>query len=262
MSSTLTRPPSTWRVAGALARRSLIRVGRLPSVVVPSVVFPVFQTIAFSGAFFAITKVPGFPTDNVMSWFVPLAGLQGAAFGAVGMGFGAVTDIETGFFDRLLSAPMPRLALVVGPMLASLPRAVFPLVAALVVGAFGGLAVPGGVLGMAMLVLTVLGVALVYAPWALGLAYRIRSQVAFGPMQASIMFVFFLSTAQVPLSAMSGWLHGVARVNPMTNVLRMGRQGFVGDVTWGHTWPGLVVLSAGLALSTLWAWRGLRKLTG
>jgi ABC-type polysaccharide/polyol phosphate export permease len=63
----------------------------------------------------------------------------------------------------------------------------------------------------------------------------------------------------VPLSLQTGWLHGVARFNPVTNVLRMARQGFVGDVTWHDTWPGLlaivvlVVALGGLAL------RGLKR---
>ena len=38
---------------------------------------------------------------------------------------------------------------------------------------------------------------------------------------------------------MQGWLHSVARINPMTNILRLGRQGFVGEITWADIvgWP-------------------------
>jgi ABC-type polysaccharide/polyol phosphate export permease len=59
----------------------------------------------------------------------------------------------------------------------------------------------------------------------------------------------FLSTGQVPIHFMNGWLHAVARVNPITNVLRFARQGFLGDLTWAMTWPGLVAL-VGMALAS------------
>jgi ABC-type polysaccharide/polyol phosphate export permease len=69
----------------------------------------------------------------------------------------------------------------------------------------------------------------------------------------------FLSIGQVPLSLQSGWLHDVSRVNPMTNILRMARQGFIGDVTWHETWPGLLALTALVAGFGALALRGLRR---
>jgi ABC-2 type transport system permease protein len=78
--------------------------------------------------------------------------------------------------------------------------------------------------------------------------------------QFAIFFTIFLSTSQVPLSNMAGWLHAVARVNPMTNVLRLARQGLLGDVTWNGTWGGLVALAGMLFLSTWFALSGLRSL--
>ena len=80
----------------------------------------------------------------------------------------------------------------------------------------------------------------------------------------------FLSTAQAPLSVMTGWLHGVATLNPITNILRMSRQGFVNHtvnghtvgagVTWHDTWGGLLAIVALSAAAVLFARRGLNKL--
>jgi hypothetical protein len=60
---------------------------------------------------------------------------------------------------------------------------------------------------------------------------------------------------------LSSWLQPAARFNPVTNVLRLARQGFVDTgIRWQDTWGGLVALaSVGAALSWF-AIRGLRKL--
>jgi hypothetical protein len=46
----------------------------------------------------------------------------------------------------------------------------------------------------------------------------------------------------------------------MTNLLRMARQGFVDQITWGDTWPGLLVIALGSLLFGTWAIRGLRRM--
>ena len=78
-------------------------------------------------------------------------------------------------------------------------------------------------------------------------------------MQFGIFMAIFLSSAQRPLGAMRGWAQSDARVNPMTNILRMARQGFLGDITWHHTWPGLVAIAGLTAVSVLWARTGLNS---
>jgi hypothetical protein len=46
----------------------------------------------------------------------------------------------------------------------------------------------------------------------------------------------------------------------MTNILALARQGFIGDVTWGQTWPGLIALAGAIAVLGLFAVRGLRSM--
>ena len=61
-----------------------------------------------------------------------------------------------------------------------------------------------------------------------------------------MLVLILTTTAYAPLALLSGWLQEVARYNPVTQVVEAARQGFVGDVTWDGTWPGLLAL-AGLA---------------
>ncbi len=246
---------STLAPARALVVRNLRRIRRMPSAFVPSMLMPVFQAIAFSGAFAAAVQFAG--VRNSLDWFVPLAAIQGGAFGGMGIGLGTIIDIQSGFFDRLRMAPMPRRTLIVGPLLSSMIRALLPVVLVTVVGVVGGMSVPGGALAFVMLVIAAVGIGFASAGWALGLAYRMRSMAAATLMQFAIFTAIFLSAAQMPLRAMSGWAKPIARYNPLTNVLRLARQGFLGQVTWATTWPGLLAIAGLATLTTLWARRGL-----
>ena len=79
-------------------------------------------------------------------------------------------------------------------------------------------------------------------------------------MQLGLFVTIFVSSAQAPLNVMRGWLHGVARINPITNILRLARQGFVGDVTWNNTWGGVVAIVVLSGLLLVFARRGLDSL--
>lgn len=248
-----------WPVVWQLVRRSMVAITRVPSAMIPIIMMPVFFMIAFSGSYSAITQIPGFPTDNIYNWFVPYACVQGAAFSGIGVGFGAARDIENGFYDRLLLAPSGRLALLVAPVGTSILRSTFPLFTVLPLGLAFGADTPG-FLGLALLIFASAAVSAVSGLWALGIVFRMQTQRSIGLVQIGIFATLFLSIGQVPLGVMQGWLHGAARVNPTTNLLRMARQGFLDGVSWELTWPGLV--AAGVMLAALWlfAQRGFRKL--
>lgn len=247
-------------VAFALAHRSLVSILRIPAAVVPLVAMPVFFVIAFSGSFSSLTKLPQFPTDNILNWMVPFAIVQGSAFAGFGTGFSMVRDIETGFYDRLLLAPGSRLALLVGPILAGIVRCTITLSIVLAFGLALGTDVPGGLAGIAVLWVAAVGVATIATGWALGLVYRVPDQRA-GPMlQIGIFFTMFLSTGNVPLVAQTGWVRHIARYNPLTNILELARQGFLGDVRWSTTWPGLVAIAGSLVVLWVFAATGLRRL--
>lgn len=248
-------------VAFALARRSLVNVLRIPAAVIPLVAMPVFFVIAFSGSFRSLTNLPTFPTDNILSWMVPFAIVQGAAFAGFGTGFGTVRDIETGFYDRLLLAPGSRAGILVGQILAGIVRSTFTMTVVLLFGLALGADLPGGPLGVASLWLAAIGMTLIATGWALGLVYRMPDQRAGPVLQLGIFSVMFLSTGNVPLSAQIGWVKHIARFNPLTNILELARQGFLGRVAWSTTWPGLVAILASTAVLWLFAATGLRKLT-
>lgn len=234
-----------------LAVRSLRNIRRLPSAFVPALMMPLVQTVAFSGTFFAVTQIPGFPTDRSINWYMPMAVVMGSMFAGMALGLAMIRDLESGFYDRLLMAPAPRRALLLGPLASAWARAVLVATVVMVFGALMGARLTDGVVGIVLVYVTAVGVATIGTGWALGLAYRFRDMRAAAVMQVSVFVSLFLTNAQVPLTVMTGWLHGIARVNPFSNVFRLARAGYLGEVAWSDVWGGVLALIVlgGLALS-------------
>jgi ABC-2 type transport system permease protein len=252
----------TFPASVALMKRSIVTITRLPSAFLPSVLMPIFQTIAFSGTFFAITQIPGFPTDRSINWFLPLGVVMGSGFAGIGIGFTTIRDLEGGFYDRLRLTPAPRMSLVTGPLLAALARSVLVTTIVFIVGTLFGARLTHGPLGLIPLYMAALGIAAIGTGWGLGLAYIFRDMRAAAIMQLTFFLVIFLTEAQTPLFIMQGWLESVARINPFNSVIRLSRLGFVdAPMTWDNTWGGLLTIVVFTALMLLFARRGLGRLS-
>jgi len=115
-------------------------------------------------------------------------------------------------------------------------------------------------LGLVTMYVGCLGISTIAAGWGLGVAYRFKDMRGAALMQLTLFNAIFLTDAQTPLTVMRGWLHDIARVNPITNILRLAREGWLGDVSWDHTWGGLVAIAGLSALTLAFAFRGLRLL--
>ena len=64
---------------------------------------------------------------------------------------------------------------------------------------------------------------------------------------------------------LQGWFHAVARGNPLTNILRLAREGLVNStspdyLSWNNTWGGLLAIVIMATLTLIFAGRGLRTL--
>lgn len=246
-------------VAWGITMRSLKLIPRYPSTFFPSLIMPVFFVIAFSGAFSGLVNLPGFPAAEMKDWILPMSTLQGCAFAGITTGMAVARDLENGFFDRFIMSPAPRGAILAGPLLASMLRAFLPLTLLTIVGLIAGVHYQAGVLTMVPLVAAGVGIALVAGMWSVGMSLRAKSQQAAPLIQMALFLGFFLSTAMVPVDLLTGWVQAVARVNPVTNILQLARQGFLGDITWAHTWPGLLSLLGMAVVLGLFAYRGMKK---
>ena len=252
---------SSLAVTWGIAQRSLRLIPRIPSTFFPSLIMPVFLTISFAGAFSGLVELPGFPAEKMLDWVIPMTTLQGCAFAGVTTGVAIARDLENGFYDRLLLSPASRAAIVAGPLLAAMLRAVFPLTLLIIVAVVARANFQAGPLAVIPLAVAGFGMALSAASWAVGLALRFKTQQVAPLMQMGVFMSVFLSTAQAPLELITGWVHAVARFNPVTNVLALARQGFLGDLSWQQTYPGLLSLAGMCAVLVFFAYRGIKNIT-
>jgi ABC-type multidrug transport system permease subunit len=249
-------------VALTLWRRSLNEVLRVRGALLPATIAPVIFMFGITGQFGRLTGLAGFPTDSYVSWIVPLSCLQGAGFAGAAVGANLARDIELGWFDRLLVAPVPRPLLVVGPILGAVSRSMVPATVVLVVGLIIGADLTGGVYGLLALYFAAAGFCATAALWGVFMAVTFRTQQAGPLMQQGVFLAVFLSTAYTPEVLLRGWLAEAAHLNPVTHVLELARQATVEGIepSFAHTWPGVVALAGmGTVLGTL-AVLGLRRM--
>jgi len=248
----------TVAVARGVAWRTLHNVFTNPSLLIPSIVFPLFFFTAFAGGLSRVRDVPGFdfPQGYTAFQFVFVV-LQSAAFGGVFTGFGIARDFESGFARRLLLTAPHRSGIVLGYGAAALVRWLVTVSVLTTVAFAVGMQVGGS--GVDLFGLYALGLILNVAAllWACGVAMRFRTMQAGPVMQLPVFLVLFFAPVDVPLSLLQGWIHGVATVNPLTRVIEAGRSFVAADPTEvGAAFGAALALALGFSL---WALRGLRK---
>jgi ABC-2 type transport system permease protein len=245
-------------VAQGVAWRTVKNVVTSPAILLPSLLFPLFMFTAFAGGLSQVQELPGFDFENGYTAFqFVFVLLQSAAFGGVFTGFGIARDFEGGFARRLLLASPRRSGIVLGYAIAAFLRWAIVASAVTVVALLAGMDVsgdPAELVGMYSLALLVNVCGFM---WSAGIAMRFRSIQAGPLMQMPVFIVLFFAPVYVPLDLLTGAMHAVAVLNPITYVLEAGRSLISGE-------PEEValafVLAAALAgLLVLWAFRGLRR---
>ena len=238
------------RIGGAmvwsLMKRGLNEIMRVPGAAVPGMLAPAIFLLGLTAVFGNITQLPGYPTDSFISFMVPVSYLQAAGFTGAATGVNLARDIELGWFDRLLVLPVPRWALLLGTVLSASLRVLLPFTLLTIVALALGAHFPG-VEGLLLAFAVGMVFAAIMACWGVSLALIFKTQSAAPLMQAGTFILVLFTAAYAPLELLAGWLHDVALINPVNHVLTAVRQGFIGPVTWGDTWPALVTL-VGLAV--------------
>lgn len=250
----------TPRVVGALGRRALRQTLRRPQLFAPILIFPSLLLAVNTGGAGRAVDIPGFPVVHGFLDF-ELAGamLQSSLLVGVSAGIALAIDVEMGFIDRLISAPVARSVVVSGRLAATAVLGVFVGLWFLAAGLIFGAHIKGGVLGV-VVVLGLLALAAM-AFGGLGAALALKSGRA-SVVQSVFPLVFvvlFMSSAFFPRQLMEEPASTIAKWNPLTLIAEGLRGPIIHDVTLSSLGKGLGGIAIVAALSAVLSALALRS---
>lgn len=229
-----------WRDLHSVALRAIRLTVREPEAIVPALAIPVFFFIVNVGAlqdFVEKTAPAGF---NFKAFQLPVS----IVFAVTGVSRAGslVTDIQDGYFDRLLLTPVRRTTLLLGLMMADLALVITLCIPVVALGLILGVHFATGFAGLVLFIAMggLWGLAFTGFPYAIALKTGNPAAV-----NSSFLLFFpfaFLTTAFLPKEALTGWLSTVASWNPVTYLL----DGLRSLVLEG--WNGTALLKAFVAI--------------
>lgn len=197
--------------------RSVLAMLRQPALVVPSLIFPLFFAALGTSSFSRATSLPGFPAvDSFLDFSLAGTIVQGVLFGSTVGATALATDIQTGFFDRMLASPVSRLSVLIGRLAgACLFGAAQAAAFTLVLLPFG-VTVRSGIGGFLVIVLSGALIGLAFGALMAAMALRTGSAEAVQGAFPLLFIVLFFSSAFFPRETMSGIYATLADVNPVS----------------------------------------------
>lgn len=184
---------------------------------------PLLWLLVFGNIIGALHSIPsgGVP---YLDFILPGVIIQSATSVAIFFGLVIIWERESGILKKLIAAPSPRFAIVVGRAMAAGVRALFQVVIILPIAILVGVHVimnPLYLLGALVVVFISAGG---FAGMSIWIASILKSRERFvGIGQVIIFPLFFASNALYPISSMPPLLQAFSTVNPMTYMVSASR---------------------------------------
>ena len=237
-----------------VAQRAIRGVFREPEFFVPALIVPVFFFVVNVGALQDFTQATGVIPD-FKAFQLPVS----IVFAVTGVSRASalVTDIQSGYFDRLLLTPIRRPMLLLGLMAADIVSVILLTIPVLLLGLLLGVSFVTGIAGMIVFILYGALWGLAFAGFPYAIALKTGNPAA---VNSSFILFFpfaFLTTSFLPKEALTGWLSTIATYNPVTYVLEALRSLITEGWVWEDLGRGLLailgdtVVSIGLASAAM-----------
>lgn len=212
---TKARPAGFRRDLMTIAGRALRAILREPENIIPALVVPLFFFFVNIGSLEKAGSYTGIA--DYKAFQLPVAIIF--AVTGISRAVALVTDITSGYFDRLLVSPINRWSLILGLMMADFALIIVLCIPVLLLAVLLGVQFVTGFWGvLAFLLLSGLW-GLVFAGFPYAIALRTGSPVAVNTSFLLFLPFVFLTTAFMPQEALTGWMATVASYNPVTYIL-------------------------------------------
>lgn len=240
------------RTTVALARRALRNTLRRPQLMMPLLIFPTLFLALNVGGLSRTTDLPGFPqVAGFLDFQLAAAICQSLLLGGVGAGIATALEIEGGFFDRLAAAPIPRIAIVMGRLLAVGVVALGQVAYFLVLGLVFGAHIEGGVAGVLVVALIGMVAGIGFGAIGVMLALRARNASTVQGIFPIVFVILFMSSAFFPRGLLASPVDEIARYNPLSYVAEGLRDPIISSVSAAPVLEGLAA-AAGIAAVATW----------
>lgn len=200
----------------SVAGRAVRSIPREPEMLFPALFIPVFFYVVNIGALQEFSEA-GISNFDFKAFQLPVA----IVFAVTGISRATVlvTDIQDGYFDRLVMTPVSRPALLLGLMVADLVMVCGLCIPVMALGLATGVRFDTGILGILVFILIggLWGLAFTGFPYAIALKTGSPGAVA-----SSFLLFFpfaFLTTSFLPREVLTGWMDTIAGWNPVTYLL-------------------------------------------
>jgi ABC-2 type transport system permease protein len=228
---------------GHIARRSVRRTLRQPANLIFPFVFPMALLAVTSAGLNPATKIPGFPTDSFLAFFLAFPFIQGALFATMNAGTDLARDIQSGFLNRLALTPMRGGALIAGQLAGIATMGFVQAVFYLAVGLAVGVDLASGVTGAAVLLVLATVIAIAFGSLGAFFALRTGSGEAVQGLFPLLFVSLFLSSMNLPRNLIEiDWFRIAATVNPVSYLI----EGIRSLIITGWDWQALA-LAFGIA---------------
>ena len=248
---------SVFRETYYIYRRNL-KVWLVPATFLPPLFISGVLYILFAATFSEVTQLGGFATGDYDAFLVSWIIVQAVVFSGGDSGFALLTDVMSGYFDKLLLAPINRFSILFGSLLVSATRATFQALIIVIIALALGVSFQTGVLGVLVLFAFAAVFGLSWACISIIIALKTKNAQA---TQSSFVLFFpfvFLTTAFMPEELLSGWFKVAVKANPVTYVTEAMRALVVEGWEWNTILTGVwvtVVMVALLMILTTWLYR-------
>jgi ABC-2 type transport system permease protein len=252
----VSRLAANLRIIGALGRRSIRQTFRRPQLMAPIIIFPTLLLAVQTGGAGSAVNLPAFPEVNGFLDFM-LAGamIQSALLAGNSGGIALAVDIEMGFTDRLLAAPISRFAIVLGRLAGTAALGAFSAVYYVVLGLIFGARIEEGVIGVLLMIAFVTLAAIAFGGIGAAIALRSGSASVVQGLFPLVFVILFLSSAFFPYELMLEPAATVAEFNPVSFIVEGVRDPVISTLTGEDAWKAFASIAAiggiSLGLSSL-----------
>jgi ABC-2 type transport system permease protein len=235
-----------------LGRRAVREVIRLPAATVPTLFIPLFFLAVNIGQISKTfpSSTPFLHGQGYVGFQVPVSLMFAVCTATSGLAL--VTEIDLGYFDKLLVAPIRRSSIIFGRLAADLVRGLAVATLVLLVALAFGMQVRSGVAGAVVLVVLAALWGVAYAGIGMLVALHTRNVQATNASFLVFFPLLFLTPNFVPFELLTPLMEALARANPVSYVIE-GLRSLVleGWVIHKLAICGGVILVTGLVLTWL-----------